>query len=97
MAFGSIRNILSFVQALENLKLKSAILDGEIVALDADGIPRFGLLQRFQRDHSGTLMYLIFDLLYLNGEYLIDLPLVRRRETLKKLVPKEDPFGSATP
>jgi ATP-dependent DNA ligase len=47
-------------------------------------------------------MYLVFDLLYLNGEYLIDLPLVRRRETLKKLVPKEgcqkrDPFGSATP
>src|SRR6266436_3039884 len=77
------------VQELEHLKLKNAILDGEIVALDADGIPRFGLLQRFQRDRSGTLMYLVFDLLYLNGEYLIDLPLVRRRETLKKLVPKQ--------
>jgi bifunctional non-homologous end joining protein LigD len=34
------------VQELEGLKLKSAILDGEIVALDAEGIPRFGLLQR---------------------------------------------------
>jgi bifunctional non-homologous end joining protein LigD len=77
------------VQELENLKLKNAILDGEIVALDADGIPRFGLLQRFQRDRSGTLMYLVFDLLYLNGEDLMDLPLVRRREILRKLLPKE--------
>ena len=77
------------VQALEDLKLKSAILDGEIVALDAEGIPRFGLLQRFQRDRSGTLMYLVFDLLYLNGEDLMDLPLVRRRELLNKLLPKE--------
>jgi hypothetical protein len=62
------------VQELAKLKLKSAILDGEIVAVDADGIPRFGVLQRFQRDRSGTLMYLVFDLLYLNGESLIDLP-----------------------
>ena len=77
------------VQELEDLKLKSAILDGEIVALDADGIPRFGLLQRFQRDRSGTLMYLVFDLLYLNKEDLMGLPLVRRREILKKLLPKE--------
>jgi bifunctional non-homologous end joining protein LigD len=77
------------VQELEHLKLKSAILDGEIVALDAEGIPRFGLLQRFQRDRSGTLMYLVFDLLYLNKENLMDLPLVRRREILKKLFHKE--------
>jgi ATP-dependent DNA ligase len=58
-------------QELKDLKLQSAILDGEIVELDADGIPRFGLLQRFQRDRDGTLMYLVFDLLYLNGEDLI--------------------------
>jgi bifunctional non-homologous end joining protein LigD len=34
-------------------------------------------------------MYLVFDLLYLNGEDLTELPLVRRREILKKLLPKE--------
>ena len=50
------------VLELEGLKLNSAILYGEIVALDAEGIPRFGLLQRYQRDRSGTLMYLVFDL-----------------------------------
>jgi bifunctional non-homologous end joining protein LigD len=71
------------------LKLQSAILDGEIVALDSEGISRFGLLQRFQRDRIGTLMYLVFDMLYLDGEDLTDLPSVRRREILKKLLPKE--------
>ena len=71
------------------MKLQSAILDGEIVALDSEGISRFGLLQRFQRDRIGTLMYLVFDMLYLDGEDLTDLPFVRRREILKKLLPKE--------
>jgi bifunctional non-homologous end joining protein LigD len=97
MAFGSIRNIPLIVQELEHLKLKNAILDGEIVALDADGIPRFGILQRLQRDRSGTLMYLVFDLLYLNGQSLIDLPLVRGCETLKKLVPKQGSIRFSEP
>ena len=37
-------------------------------------------------------MYLVFDLPYLNGEDLMSLPLVRRREILKKLLPKERPI-----
>jgi ATP dependent DNA ligase-like protein len=37
-------------------------------------------------------MYLVFDLLYLNKEDLMGLPLVRRREILKKLLPKERPI-----
>jgi bifunctional non-homologous end joining protein LigD len=72
-----------------------AILDGEIAGLDAEGIQRFGLLQRFQRDRKGVLMYLVCDLLYLNGEDLMGLPLVRRREILKKLLPKEEPIRSS--
>ena len=35
--------------AVNNLKLRSAILDGEIVALDKDGVPRFQLLQQWQK------------------------------------------------
>jgi bifunctional non-homologous end joining protein LigD len=35
--------------ATEELKLRSTILDGEIVALDEEGIPRFQLLQKWQR------------------------------------------------
>jgi bifunctional non-homologous end joining protein LigD len=36
-------------QELKRLKLKRAILDGEIVVLDDEGAPRFGFLQRFQK------------------------------------------------
>jgi bifunctional non-homologous end joining protein LigD len=35
--------------AVNKLNLRSTILDGEIVALDTDGIPRFRLLQRWQK------------------------------------------------
>jgi bifunctional non-homologous end joining protein LigD len=62
------------VQELKRLKLKSAILDGEIAVLDSDGIPRFELLQRFQRNRKGELRYFVFDLLYLNGEDLMRVP-----------------------
>ncbi len=34
-------------------------------------------------------MYMVFDLLYLNGEDLMRIPLVRRREILKGLLPKD--------
>jgi bifunctional non-homologous end joining protein LigD len=41
--------------SLKKLKVKSAILDGEIVVLDEQGVPRFELLQRFQSDRKGEL------------------------------------------
>jgi bifunctional non-homologous end joining protein LigD len=39
----------SIRDAVEELKLRSTILDGEIVALDEEGIPRFQLLQKWQK------------------------------------------------
>jgi bifunctional non-homologous end joining protein LigD len=36
-------------KAVSKLKLRSTVLDGEIVAVDENGIPRFQLLQRFQK------------------------------------------------
>ena len=48
--------------------------------LDEQGVSRFELLQRFQRDRKGALIYYVFDLLYLNGADLTDVPLERRRE-----------------
>ena len=35
--------------AVSKLKLRSTVLDGEVVAVDENGIPRFQLLQRFQK------------------------------------------------
>jgi ATP-dependent DNA ligase len=36
------------VEALRTLEVETSILDGEVVAVDQEAIPRFGLLQRFQ-------------------------------------------------
>jgi bifunctional non-homologous end joining protein LigD len=57
--------------------------------LDSEGIPRFELLQRFQSDRKGELLFFVFDLLYLNGEDLMQVPLVGRRELLKQLLPND--------
>ena len=80
------------VQALKKLKVETAILDGEIVVLDNNGIPRFELLQRYMRNPTGELIYVVFDLTYLNGEDLTGVPLVRRRELLRQVLPEKGPI-----
>lgn len=74
------------------LKARSAILDGEIVALGEGGKPDFSnILKRdlaLRSDKIASLVrmipiyYLVFDLLYLDGRWLIDLPLTARQERL---------------
>jgi len=59
-----------------------AVLDGEVVALDEQGTPRFALLQRGE----GSLAVVLFDLLEENGEPLVQLPLAERRSRLARLV-----------
>jgi bifunctional non-homologous end joining protein LigD len=72
-----------------------AILDGEIVALDAEGRPSFGALQRRMHLASESAVrrlakeapvtYMIFDLLWLDGPSPMDLPYEERRERLAEL------------
>jgi bifunctional non-homologous end joining protein LigD len=64
-----------------------AVLDGEVVVLDAAGKPRFQLLQDYQKSRLGHLVYCAFDVLYLAGHDLRKLPLVRRKEVLKQILP----------
>jgi bifunctional non-homologous end joining protein LigD len=78
------------------LPATSALLDGELVAADANGIPSFGLLQ--QRMHISTaaeaarraaevpVTYVVFDLLHLDGHDLTGLPLSDRRRLLAQVV-----------
>jgi ATP dependent DNA ligase domain len=56
--------------AVSKPKLRSTILDGEVVAVDEDGIPRFQLLQRFQKQPTAPTLYYIFDVLWYNGDDL---------------------------
>src|SRR4029077_10195721 len=50
--------------AVEELKLRSTMFDGEIVTLDKEGIPRFQLLQKWQKCPIAPVAYVLFDLLW---------------------------------
>jgi bifunctional non-homologous end joining protein LigD len=64
-----------------------AVLDGEVVVLDAAGKPSFDLLQNFGRTRRGSLVYYVFDLLYLDGHDLRGLPLHLRKALLGAMLP----------
>ncbi len=77
------------------LSSHSAILDGEIVSFDADGRPSFGRLQSRMHVRGESqarrlskelpVVYVAFDLLWLDGHSLTALPYVERRERLREL------------
>lgn len=73
------------VRDLERLAV-DAIIDGEVVALDKDGRPRFQLLQDHFKEGTGKLEYEAFDLLWLDGHDLRPFPLRERKKLLKRLV-----------
>lgn len=77
-----------YPQLVEDLKKipVSCILDGEIVLLDDQGRSNFQQLQNYQHTHEGNLAYYVFDLLFLNGEDLRALPLIKRKEKLETLL-----------
>ncbi len=66
---------------------KQAIVDGEVVALDDEGRPDFSLLQTKLGDKTATgLAYQVFDLLYLDGRSLLDVPLEDRKRLLRSVL-----------
>jgi len=70
------------------LRLKTtALIDGEAIVQDAQGLSRFGLLQQALSDGDSTaLRYVAFDILSHDGEDLRHLPLIERKAILKKLM-----------
>ena len=80
------------VEAARRVKAKSAILDGEAVAVGGDGRPMAfqEILKRFRRKYHVAklakeipLRLFLFDLIYLDGESLAHLPLKERRALLE--------------
>lgn len=90
------RNGLSFdakfgdiVAALDTLPC-AAIVDGEVCALDSKGRSSFAKLQQHE-DAPAELVYCLFDLLYVDGVDVRELPLLKRKALLKKLLQDCDP------
>ena len=69
-------------QAMAKIKTSEAVFDGEIVAIDEKGVPRFQLLQG--GEHREKIF--LFDVLWLEGEDLRRKPYVERRAILEKLL-----------
>ena len=77
------RAYAAIARAVAKVPAESAILDGEVVALDEHGQPSF---QALHHGVKHTLAYFAFDLLELNGKDLTRLPLQHRRTELAALV-----------
>ena len=78
-------------EALAALGLESAWLDGEVVVPNEDGTPDFQALQNaFEVGRSATIVYYLFDLPYLNGMDLREVPLEERRAALSQVLEHND-------
>jgi bifunctional non-homologous end joining protein LigD len=80
------RKFSPIVEALANFPFE-AVLDGEIVVVNDQGYPDFQKLQDYGKSRSGHLLYYVFDLLHMEGHDLTNLPLIKRKEFLKKILP----------
>lgn len=80
------RRFPELVKVLANLKAKSFTLDGEVAAFDKDLISRFEWLRGRPEDEPATLpVYIVFDVLELDGKDLRPQPLKARRKVLERL------------
>ncbi|WP_447803213.1 DNA ligase D [Pseudomonas serbica] len=74
-------------KALAGLGLESAWLDGEMVVADEQGVPDFQALQNaFEAGRSGNILYYLFDMPYLNGVDLREVPVEERRAALSTVL-----------
>jgi bifunctional non-homologous end joining protein LigD len=77
-------NFLIFSAGMRFRAIKQ-LLDGEIICVDSQGRPQFYDLLRTRRQP----VYAAFDLLWLDGEDVSKLPLLKRKARLQKLIPKD--------
>ncbi|MEE4622109.1 DNA ligase D [Pseudomonas alliivorans] len=78
------------VKAIKALKLQDTWFDGEVVVLDEQGLPDFQALQNaFEIGRSKDILYYLFDMPYLTGEDLREVPIEQRRDALKQVLGKQ--------
>jgi len=84
----------SLAKAVKTLPITNAILDGEVIAMDAKGRASFQKLQQaFGKSGDSGFVFQIFDCIYLNGFNLTKTPLRQRKEVLVQLLAGVDEHG----
>src|SRR5258706_9206165 len=77
----------ALVDAIKQLGLRSAWLDGEIVVMGKNNVPSFQALQNaFDTENTASIEFFLFDLPYFDGHDLSRVPLVERRKLLQQLL-----------
>ena len=76
-------------RAAEALSARELIIDGEATVVGKTGLPDFQALRReLAKKHTDRLIYMAFDLLYLDGHDLRGLPLIERKRALQEVLAK---------
>jgi ATP-dependent DNA ligase len=81
----------STAAALTKLKVRSAYLDGELCGVRPDGVTSFELMHQASDSGGAGQTYFVFDLLELDGEDLMGLPLIDRKRRLAVLLKTSRP------
>ncbi|WP_256010085.1 DNA ligase D [Desertivirga xinjiangensis] len=68
----------------------NVVLDGEIMVLKKNGTSDFSALQNWRSEADGELVFYVFDILWLEGRSLMELPLSKRLELLRQVLPTND-------
>lgn len=77
-------------QQLQQWKI-NAVIDGEIVVINENGLSDFNALQNWRSEADGELVYYAFDILWMEGKSLIHLPLNERKAILQSIVDANSP------
>jgi len=99
------RTYPEIARALRHWRVDQCVLDGEVVALDAEGRSSFERLQGrwglqddraiARAERESPLVFFVFDVLALQGRDLRRLPLARRKELLSQIAPRTGPLRFA--
>jgi bifunctional non-homologous end joining protein LigD len=73
-------------QALKDWNV-NAVLDGEIIVINEEGVSDFSALQNWRSEADGELLFYVFDAIWYEGKDLTQLPLSERKELLKTILP----------
>jgi len=79
----------AIAKAIAGLPAQNTYLDGELCGVLPDGRTSFNLIQNATDTGQGSLVFFLFDLLHLDGENLMAVPLVERKARLASLLKGE--------